>query len=1556
MVTQVPTRAKASNGVLVPVNTTLVKTHGRWAAKAANANVSLRSASALKSPAAVHKAVPSAAALLPTPTPVATSRSVAGLAHASAASSTAMPTATASPTPTATPTPAPSPVPIAGAGSTSDVADLRLPGAGNIEMGFGAALPAPTVAGSTATYALTTTSSLTTSVLDDGFSEDVMLGSAPVVAPSYSFPLDLAGGLTPRLKNGVLQFVDSAGTVQAESRPLQMWDASRDSAGDPDHFGTVEAKLVQVGGAWVLQVTPSMSYLTDAATQFPVTVDPTVVTTSDADTYYSNGGTVDHGADYALYIGTQDSGTTVDRAYMNWDTGPWVGRVVTAASLSLYQYDANSCSAKTNTLYPTTSYSDVNSANVTVNTASEWSESPSSNTGGGSCPTEPNGYVTWDVTHIIDGWTTGEVPQYGVEIRAGSETDDSYFKRFCSRNAAPSGTGHCEGTSGMPQLSITYVYALGQQPHQGAVLSHRLDDRSQYAVNTQDGDGVLTASDISMEGRGLNLGLTRSYNSLSPTTGVLGKGWSFSGGGDVYLYREDNNRWDFVSPSGTWYGPFVRKSSNSSQFWAPSFGGLNADMKDNGDGTFTMTFHASQEKYTFSQLNCSSCNKYLTTDTDRHSNTITYGYTGAQWTSITDTHTRVLNVNYGSNGLVSSISEGSLSGGGSYTSSPRTWTYGYNASNQLASYIDPTGARTDYGYDSNGQLATITDPAQTNGNRPMTTLTVQNGQIAQIDYSTNATGATSRWTYAYSTDASAAQTACGTDHAWTAYTTVTDVSDPQGGATKYCYEDRTGNPSPTTPEGADSNAQQMRVVDGVGHHHSESFTPDMSALNETEQSNDGAASGSTVFAYDVNSNLTTATAPTDNSGDTAGTTSFQYSTPSLVAGGSFLPSAAGSNGSSCSSMDYSAAGDMTDVYSGQSSGSGSTCTNGTSGRHSHVDYNNDGTVKDSYGPVVGALSSRTSADETTYTYGDAYTVEPYLGLLTKVVRPGGNATCTTDRTLCTTYTYDGYGRVASSTDGNGNTTRDSYDADDRITQVLTGGATTCTPTAGTCITYTYDGEGNLATRTDVNGTTTFTYDWLNQPATQTQPDGTVLTTVYDDAGNLTSYSQALTGQTADTVTYKYDAANELTSVTDATGTFTYTYNSSGQVNVLTLPSSTGVTFTSHYTQHSGKFKGISVAGGSNLPSTSNYYTDAQKNETGKAQSDTVTVGSTSTTYNYAYNSDDRLASDTPSSGTKYSYTYDADGNIRSATAGTTTTYYGYNENDELCWSGPNDSSTAAMGQSCATTPSGDTTYTSDKAGENLGPSSGPLVYNSQDQVTSISSPSGAGPVSQGYYDQGNNLRRTAGNITYTQGSKLGVTAQTISGYSNATTFYTRDPNGKLLDEHGSSGTYYYEPDQLGSTIALIDTSGNYAAGYNYDPYGKTTTINGTSSTAAAANPWRYTGAYQDPTDGYYHLGARYYDAAGHFTQTDSIAGSLTRPDKFNSYDYAAGDPINGVDLSGKNFTNDLAGGLLGVAVGLLCEAASIGLGSFGCGVLGFAVGLAYTYALDSTEGEELDFT
>jgi len=128
-------------------------------------------------------------------------------------------------------------------------------------------------------------------------------------------------------------------------------------------------------------------------------------------------------------------------------------------------------------------------------------------------------------------------------------------------------------------------------------------------------------------------------------------------------------------------------------------------------------------------------------------------------------------------------------------------------------------------------------------------------------------------------------------------------------------------------------------------------------------------------------------------------------------------------------------------------------------------------------------------------------------------------------TISTQNLYDAFGRVASVTDGNGNTTR--YDYDKR------GLVTTTTDALNQQHITTYDAFGRSLTQTDVRGNTTiYSYDDAGRTLTITTPEGisTITTrnafgetiTVQDGNNNITQYD--------------YDLNGNLTQVTEAVGT------------------------------------------------------------------------------------------------------------------------------------------------------------------------------------------------------------------------------------------------------------------------------------------------------------------------------------------------------------------------------------------------------------------------------------
>jgi RHS repeat-associated protein len=146
----------------------------------------------------------------------------------------------------------------------------------------------------------------------------------------------------------------------------------------------------------------------------------------------------------------------------------------------------------------------------------------------------------------------------------------------------------------------------------------------------------------------------------------------------------------------------------------------------------------------------------------------------------------------------------------------------------------------------------------------------------------------------------------------------------------------------------------------------------------------------------------------------------------------------------------------------------------------------------------------------------------------------------------TTNTYDALNRLNSSTDANGGVTRPAYDTNDRIV-VLTdaNGNTTAyvrdgfggvlqqsSPDSGLSI-FQYDDDANLTSKTDALGIiTNQTFDALDRVLTTSYPAHTAENVGY-------TYDQTTTGFTF--------GVGRLTSVTDAAGSATRTYDERGNL-------------------------------------------------------------------------------------------------------------------------------------------------------------------------------------------------------------------------------------------------------------------------------------------------------------------------------------------------------------------------------------------------------------------------
>jgi YD repeat-containing protein len=213
----------------------------------------------------------------------------------------------------------------------------------------------------------------------------------------------------------------------------------------------------------------------------------------------------------------------------------------------------------------------------------------------------------------------------------------------------------------------------------------------------------------------------------------------------------------------------------------------------------------------------------------------------------------------------------------------------------------------------------------------------------------------------------------------------------------------------------------------------------------------------------------------------------------------------------------------------------------------------------------------------------------------------------------TEYGYDSMGNRTSLSDPNGNTTLYDYDALNRLT-------TTTQP--GPIITISaYDSQDHLTGVTDANGhANTYEYDDLGHLVTQVSPDTGTTRNAYDEAGNLISKTDANNILTM----YDYDALNRLTHVhfPDSTQDIIYNYDGSnanglGRLTSMTDPSGTT---TYSYTGKGEIYQESKIfAGLSNMTYTMTYGYDKNGNLTGITYPSGQRVG-------YGMDGADRVAS------------------------------------------------------------------------------------------------------------------------------------------------------------------------------------------------------------------------------------------------------------------------------------------------------------------------------------------
>jgi RHS repeat-associated protein len=528
---------------------------------------------------------------------------------------------------------------------------------------------------------------------------------------------------------------------------------------------------------------------------------------------------------------------------------------------------------------------------------------------------------------------------------------------------------------------------------------------------------------------------------------------------------------------------------------------------------------------------------------------------------------------------------------------------------------------------------------------------------------------------------------------------------------------------------------------------------------------------------------------------------------------------------------------------------------------------------------------------TTYTYNarDQITEINQAGQLRSFIYDGHGRLQrrTTPEQGATDYTYFVNDSLQTVTDARGATTTFSYNNRDLVTSLTFGVPSGVAATPN--VTFGYDAAGNRTSMTDGLGSVSYGYDQLSR---------------------LTSETRTFTGVGTYALSYGYNLANELTTITNPWGAqVSYNYDQLGRASSVSGSGFAGVSsYVNSLSYRAFGVKQINYANGRSLSlGYDNRMRLASWSIPGVLRLQYQHGWEATNRVEFARNLDDETLDRW--------FTYDHVGRLVISRSGNEARL-AFGEQVPLLYNGPysqgysydqwgNMTSRDGWGGDNAANTA---TYTGNKRNGLTYDAAGNLINDggqnfTYDATGQAATGSYSGYLLQHFYD-GTGLRvKKIDNGTvsyYLRSSVLGgqVVVEINSGGTWQRGYVYLQ--GQLLAVQQASAVWWTHHDPFVKSQRVTDSAGNVVSTIEMDPWGGNTN----RDSNGAFQPRKFTTYERDNNSSDEAMFRRYNRWWSRFDQPDPFEGSydLTNPQSFNRYAYTQNDPVNLVDPTGL-FTN-----------------------------------------------------